>query len=124
MQPLLGLLLHAIGGFAAGSFYIPVKRVSAWAWESGWLVLGIAAWLVVPAAAAALTVPGFAAVIAATDVTTLGYTYGFGVLWGVGGLTFGLALRYLGVSLGMAVALGLTAAAGTLVPPIYAGTFG
>ena len=124
MQPLLGLFLHAVGGFAAGSFYIPVKRVRAWAWESGWLVVGVAAWVGVPAVAAALTVPDFAAVIGAAEGSTLGYTYMFGVRWGIGGLTFGLALRYLGVSLGMAVALGLTAAAGTLVPPIYAGTFG
>ena len=124
MSSLFGLLLHAVGGFAAGSFYIPIKRVRAWAWESGWLVLGIAAWLVVPIAVAAATTPDVWRVLAEAEPVTRAYTYGFGVAWGIGGLTFGLALRYLGVSLGMAVALGLTAAFGTLVPPLYAGTLG
>ncbi len=124
MNAVFGLFLHALGGFAAGSFYVPTQKVKGWAWESSWLVLGLMAWLVVPAVAAALTVPGFRAVIAAAPTETLGYTYGFGVLWGIGGLTFGLALRYLGVSLGMAVALGFTAAVGTVVPPLYAGTLG
>jgi hypothetical protein len=40
----------------------------------------------------------------------------FGALWGIGGLTFGLTMRYLGMSLGMGVALGFCAAFGTLVP--------
>ena len=124
MSSLLGTLLHAVGGFAAGSFYIPIKRVRGWAWASGWLVLGISAWLLVPIAVAAVTTPALGEVLAKADGGTRAYTYGFGVLWGIGGLTFGLALRYLGISLGMAVALGLTAAFGTLVPPIYEGTFG
>ena len=124
MSSLAGLLLHAVGGFAAGSFYIPIKRVRGWAWESGWFVLGIAAWLLVPIAVAAATTPALWQVLAQAAPETRAYTYGFGVAWGVGGLTFGLALRYLGVSLGMAVALGLTAAFGTLVPPLYEGTLG
>ena len=40
-------------------------------------------------------------------------------MWGFGGLTFGLTMRYLGMSLGMGVALGYCAAFGTLVPPIF-----
>ena len=124
MSSLFGILLHAVGGFAAGSFYIPIKRVRDWAWESGWLVLGISAWLLVPIVVAALTTPDVGEVLAKAEGASRLYTYGFGVLWGIGGLTFGLALRYLGISLGMAVALGLTAAFGTLVPPLYEGTFG
>ncbi len=31
INPLLGVILHAIGGFAAGSFYAPLKRVKGWA---------------------------------------------------------------------------------------------
>ena len=124
MSSLAGLLLHAIGGFAAGSFYIPTKRVRGWAWESSWFVLGVAAWLLVPIAVAAATTPDLWRVLAKAAPDVRAYTYGFGVAWGIGGLTFGLALRYLGVSLGMAVALGLTAAFGTLVPPLYEGTLG
>ena len=124
MSSLAGLFLHAVGGFAAGSFYIPIKRVRGWQWESGWLVLGVTAWLLMPIAVAALTTPELGQVLGAANDATRLYTYGFGVLWGIGGLTFGLALRYLGVSLGMAVALGLTAAFGTLIPPLYEGTLG
>jgi L-rhamnose-H+ transport protein len=57
-------------------------------------------------------------VLGSQSATTLGLTYMFGVLWGFGGLTFGLAMRYLGMSLGMGVALGYCAALGTLLPPI------
>ncbi|HFA47904.1 MAG TPA: L-rhamnose/proton symporter RhaT [Bacteroidetes bacterium] len=124
MSAFLGVLLHAIGGFAAGSFYIPFKMVKKWSWESAWFVLGVAAWLVVPMLAAAVTVPDLWNTIASADSGTLFWTYFFGVLWGIGGLTFGLTMRYLGVSLGMTVALGFTAAFGTLIPPIYYGKFG
>ena len=123
MGALLGVILHAIGGFAAGSFYIPFKIVKKWSWESAWLILGIAAWLLMPIAVAYLTVPNLGEVLSAADSTTKMWTYFFGALWGIGGLTFGLALRYLGISLGMTIALGFTTAFGTLIPPIYAGTF-
>jgi L-rhamnose-H+ transport protein len=59
-----------------------------------------------------------AAAIGSQPFSTLAWTYFFGVLWGFGGLTFGLAMRYLGMSLGMGVALGYCAAFGTLLPPI------
>jgi L-rhamnose-H+ transport protein len=45
----------------------------------------------------------------------------WGLLWGVGGLTFGLAIRYLGLGLGYAIALGFCTGFGTIIPPIYYG---
>ena len=120
----LGILLHAIGGFAAGSFYLPIRKIKGWSWESGWLVNGIFSWLIAPLIVAALVVPDLRGLLAAVPRATLGWTYFFGVLWGVGGLTFGLSCRYLGLSLGYAVALGFCAFFGTIVPPIYDGTFG
>jgi L-rhamnose-H+ transport protein len=56
-------------------------------------------------------------------LSTVFWCYLFGVLWGFGGLTFGLTMRYLGMSLGMAVALGYCAAFGTLMPPLVRGEF-
>lgn len=123
MAAALGVFLHAVGGLAAGGFYLPIQRIKDWAWETSWLVNGLAAWLVVPWVVGALTVPDVSAVLAAAPPSALGWCVVFGALWGVGGLTFGLAMRYLGISLGMAVALGFTAAFGTLVPPIWGGTF-
>lgn len=119
MQAILGVIFHFIGGFASGSFYVPFRKVKGWAWESYWIVGGLASWLVIPFLAAYLTVPNFLRIIQAADPNTLFWTYLLGVLWGVGGLTFGLGLRYLGISLGQTVMLGLSAAFGALVPPLY-----
>ena len=123
MNSFLGILFHAIGGFAAGSFYLPIKKIKKWSWESGWLVNGFFAWLIVPWIISLLTVPETVTILSNTELSTLFWTYFFGVLWGIGGLTFGMTMRYLGMSLGMALALGLTAAFGTLIPPIYEGKF-
>jgi len=123
MGVVAGIIYHFIGGFASGSFYIPFKKVRGWAWESYWIVGGLFSWLFVPFIAALLTVPNFMTIISQTDGTTIFWTYVLGVLWGVGGLTFGLAMRYLGLSLGMSVALGFTSAFGSLVPPIYRDLF-
>lgn len=119
----LGVVLHLIGGFASGSFYIPYKKVAGWSWESYWIAGGLVSWLIVPLIAAQLTVPNFVDIIRNADSITLFWTYAFGVLWGIGGLTFGLTMRYLGLSLGMSVIMGLTSALGTLMPPIYRDLF-
>src|SRR4249920_3563412 len=119
MQVIIGVLFHFIGGFASGSFYIPFKKVKGWAWESYWIIGGLFSWLIVPPIAAYLTIPGFAEIIRQTDATTLGLTYLFGVLWGIGGLTYGLGVRYLGVSLGSSIILGLCMVFGSLIPAIY-----
>ena len=123
MAAALGVFLHAVGGLAAGGFYLPIQRIKDWAWESSWLVNGLAAWLAVPLLVGLLTVPDVGGVLASAPASAVFWCVAFGALWGVGGLTFGLAMRYLGISLGMAVALGFTAAFGTLVPPIYEGAF-
>lgn len=119
MEVILGVLYHFIGGFASGSFYLPFKRVRDWAWESYWIIGGLFSWLLVPWIAAELTVPGYRDIIADTSSRTILWTYFMGVLWGIGGLTFGLSMRYLGLSLGMSVALGFCSAFGALIPPIY-----
>ncbi|KAA8486658.1 L-rhamnose-H+ transport protein [Arcticibacter tournemirensis] len=119
MQVIFGVIFHFIGGFASGSFYIPYKKVKGWAWESYWIVGGIFSWLIVPPLAAYLTIPGFADIIRGTDGGILWITYFFGVLWGIGGLTYGLGVRYLGVSLGSSIILGLCSIFGALIPSIY-----
>lgn len=119
MQVIFGVIYHFIGGFASGSFYIPYKKVKGWSWESYWIVGGIFSWLIVPPLAAYLTIPGFADIISNTDGNILWLTYFFGVLWGIGGLTYGLGVRYLGVSLGSSIILGLCSVFGALIPAIY-----
>jgi L-rhamnose-H+ transport protein len=119
MEVIFGVIFHFIGGFASGSFYIPYKKVKGWAWESFWIVGGIFSWLIVPPLAAYLTVPHFVDIIKATNGGILGLTYFFGLLWGIGGLTYGLGVRYLGVSLGSTIILGLCSVFGALVPAVY-----
>jgi L-rhamnose-H+ transport protein len=119
MQAILGVIFHFIGGAASGSFYIPFKKVKGWAWESYWIVGGLFSWLIVPPIAAYLTVPGFWEIIKNSSTNILSITYLMGLLWGVGGLTYGLGVRYLGMSLGNSVVLGFCSAFGALVPAIY-----
>ncbi len=119
MQVILGIIYHSIGGFASGSFYMPYNKVKGWAWESYWIVGGLFSWLIVPPLAAYLTVPGFAEIIAASSHQILYFTFLMGLLWGIGGLTYGLGVRYLGMSLGNSIVLGFCAAFGAIVPSIY-----
>ncbi|MFN3849807.1 MAG: L-rhamnose/proton symporter RhaT [Spirosomataceae bacterium] len=119
MQVILGLLYHSIGGFASGSFYMPYKKVKGWSWESYWIIGGLFSWLIVPPLAAYLTIPGFSEIIKQTSSSVLVTTYVMGVLWGIGGLTYGLGVRYLGMSLGNSVILGFCSAFGALIPSIY-----
>jgi len=121
---ILGVVLHALGGFAAGSFYIPFKKVRNWAWESYWLVGGVFSWIVMPWVIAVATVPELMSVLSKAPAGSIVWSYAFGLLWGIGGLTFGLSVRYLGMSLGYAIALGFCAVFGTIIPPIYQGIFG
>ncbi len=119
MQALLGVIYHSIGGIASGSFYMPFHKVKGWAWESYWIVGGLFSWLIVPPLAAYLTIPGFAKIIAEGSIQILLFTYLMGLLWGIGGLSYGLGVRYLGMSLGNSVVLGFCAAFGAIVPSVY-----
>jgi L-rhamnose-H+ transport protein len=119
MQAVFGVIFHFIGGFASGSFYIPYKKVQGWSWESYWIVGGIFSWLIVPPLAAWLTIPAFHDIIANAEPSVLSASFLMGLLWGIGGLTYGLGVRYLGMSLGNSVVLGFCSAFGALVPPIY-----
>ena len=122
-NPALGVFLHWLGGLASGSFYVPYRGVKHWAWETFWLAGGIFSWIIAPWLLGLLITKDLGAVLSESPKITLFWTFFFGLLWGIGGLTFGLTMRYLGLSLGMAVVLGLCAAFGTLMPPIFRGEF-
>jgi L-rhamnose-H+ transport protein len=122
-NPALGVFFHWLGGLASGSFYVPYRGVKRWSWETYWLVGGIFSWIIAPWLLAGLLTRDLLGVLAQAPSKTLFWSFFFGLLWGVGGLTFGLTMRFLGLSLGMAVALGLCAAFGTLMPPIFSGVF-
>lgn len=119
MGVILGVLFHFAGGFASGSFYTPYKKVKGWSWETFWIIGGLFSWLIVPPIAAFITIPNFADIISATGFDVLKWTFIMGVLWGIGGFTYGLGVRYLGVSLGSSIILGLCSVFGSIIPSIY-----
>ena len=120
-NPLIGVLYHWIGGLASASNFIPFKGIRKWAWEVYWLIQGVFSWIIAPSFMAWLLVPDVFAILHATSPHVLGMTWFWGVLWGFGGLTFGLTIRYLGIALGYAIALGLCTVFGTLMPPLFSG---
>jgi L-rhamnose-H+ transport protein len=120
-NPLIGVFYHWLGGLASASFYVFYRGVKKWSWETYWLVGGFFSWIIAPMGIAALLVPHYWTAIQQAPSNVLWLTFMFGVLWGFGGLTYGLTMRYLGLALGMAVVLGFCAAFGTLVPPLVSG---
>jgi len=120
-NPLLGVLYHWIGGLSSASNFIPFRRVRHWSWEIFWIIQGIAAWLIAPVVLALLLVPHLFDILHASPSSSITYACFWGAMWGIGGLTFGLAIRYLGIALGYAIALGFCTAFGTLMPPIFSG---
>ena len=123
MEILFGLLIIAVGAFCQSSSYVPIRKIRSWSWETFWLVQGLFAWLIFPFAGAMLAVPSddslfglYACYPRETALTVV-----FGMLWGVGGLTFGLSMRYLGVALGQSIALGTCAGLGTILTPLFLG---
>ena len=126
MEIVIGLLIIAIGAFCQSSSYVPINKVKQWSWESYWLVQGIFAWLIFPVLGALLAVPAGHSLFdlfTAENSFNVWMTMLFGVLWGVGGLTFGLSMRYLGVALGQSIALGTCAGLGTVMGPVLLNIF-
>ncbi|HZD49023.1 MAG TPA: L-rhamnose/proton symporter RhaT [Silvibacterium sp.] len=120
-NPLVGVIYHWIGGLASASNFIPFRPIKRWSWEIYWIIQGFAAWIVAPLVLAALLVPHLSTVLHTASSTILWRAAIWGALWGIGGLTFGLSIRYLGIALGYAIALGFCTAFGTLMPPIFSG---
>lgn len=126
MNALLGLLIIAVGAFCQSSSYVPINRVRSWSWESFWIVQGLFAWMVFPLLGALLAVPeghSLVELFRESPSFNIWMTVLFGILWGVGGLTFGLSMRYLGVALGQSIALGTCAALGTVMGPVLLNVF-
>lgn len=126
MEIIIGLIIIAIGAFCQSSCYVPINKIKDWSWESYWIVQGVFAWLLLPLLGALLAVPAGHSLFdlfTADNAFNIIMTMVFGVLWGVGGLTFGLSMRYLGVALGQSIALGTCAGLGTIMGPVLLDIF-
>ena len=126
MEIIIGLIIIAIGAFCQSSCYVPINKIKDWSWESYWIIQGVFAWLVLPFLGMMLAVPSghsLGELFAGAPAFNIWMTIFFGVLWGVGGLTFGLSMRYLGVALGQSIALGTCAGLGTIMGPVLLNIF-
>jgi len=124
MEQILGILLLVAGGFSAASFYVPSHAIKKWTWETYWISLGFVAWVILPPLSGLITTPDLWGILRASPVKSILGAYSFGVLWGFGGLMSALGLRYLGLSLGQSVCLGVCSIVGTLVPAAIDGKIG
>jgi L-rhamnose-H+ transport protein len=118
---LLGIALIATGSFSAASFAVPFGKTTGWKWETYWMVFSVGSCVLFPLIACILCAPDFVSIFRVTPPTTLLAVFALGAVYGVGNLCFGLGLRYLGLSLGYALSLGLMLAIGTLIPPLIDG---
>ena len=118
MNTIIGLVIIAIGSLGQSSSYVPINKVKNWSWECFWLIQGIFAWLVFPFVGALLAMPDGLSLfdVYLQESVAVYKSVGYGILWGIGGLTFGLSMRYLGIALGQSLALGTCSAFGTLIP--------
>ena len=123
MQILTGIGWHMVGAASAASFYAPISKVKKWTWESTWAVMGVFSWFLLPIGVSAYLLPHFSAFYSSLDASVVLRTFLFGAMWGVGNVSYGLTMRYLGMALGIGVAIGVTLIVGTLIPPIAHGQF-
>ena len=123
-NPILGTLFHACGGLCASLCYTPQKKIRVWSWETYWLAQAAFCWLILPVVGALLTIPELGVVLAEAPKAAMLRSFGLGVLYGVGGISFGVAIRYLGFALTYSIAVGLSSVLGTLLPPLVAGRLG
>jgi hypothetical protein len=120
----MGIFWHLIGAASAACFYAPFKKVKHWSWETMWSVGGIVSWLILPWAISATLLPDFWAYYRSFNASTLLPVFLFGAMWGIGNINYGLTMRYLGMSMGIGIAIGITLIVGTLMTPIINGQFG
>ncbi|ELT9929009.1 rhamnose/proton symporter RhaT [Escherichia coli] len=119
----MGIFWHLIGAASAACFYAPFKKVKKWSWETMWSVGGIVSWIILPWAISALLLPDFWAYYSSFSLSTLLPVFLFGAMWGIGNINYGLTMRYLGLSMGIGIAIGITLIVGTLMTPIINGNF-
>ena len=119
-----GIGWHMVGAASAASFYAPIEKVKKWSWETTWAVAGIFSWILLPVTVSLILLPDFHGFYAGLATGVVAKTFLFGCMWGIGNVNYGLTMRYLGMSLGIGVAIGVTLVVGTLVPPIMHGQLG
>ncbi|CAI0752441.1 L-rhamnose/proton symporter RhaT [Serratia quinivorans] len=120
---MLGILWHLVGAASAACFYAPFKKVRRWSWETMWSIGGLMSWLILPWAVSYVLLPDFWRYYSSFSLSTLLPVFLFGAMWGIGNVNYGLTMRYLGMSMGIGIAIGITLVVGTLMTPLLQGRF-
>ncbi|CAI1507578.1 L-rhamnose-H(+) transport protein [Serratia quinivorans] len=120
---MLGILWHLVGAASAACFYAPFKKVRRWSWETMWSIGGLMSWLILPWAVSYMLLPDFWRYYSSFSLSTLLPVFLFGAMWGIGNVNYGLTMRYLGMSMGIGIAIGITLVVGTLMTPLLQGRF-
>jgi L-rhamnose-H+ transport protein len=115
-QLFAGIGLVILAGLLNGSFAAPMKRMSAWRWENSWLIFALTGLIIFPWIITLATVPEVGAVYSGASAATLWKVVLFGIAWGVGSTLFGIGISRVGMALGFAIILGITASFGSLFP--------
>ncbi len=121
---ILGIFWHFVGAASAACFYAPFKQVRRWSWETMWSLGGFFSWIVLPWTVSAILLPDFWGYYGSFSLSTLLPVFLFGAMWGIGNVNYGLTMRYLGMSMGIGIAIGITLIVGTLMTPVIQGKFG
>ena len=117
----MGIFWHLVGAASAACFYAPFKKVRHWSWETMWSVGGIClvAYLALDGQRSCCCL--ISGDISLPFASTLLPVFLFGAMWGIGNINYGLTMRYLGMSMGIGIAIGITLIVGTLMTPILTG---
>jgi L-rhamnose-H+ transport protein len=115
---LLGLALAVFSGTLDGSMAFPMQFATRWRWENIWLVYSIFGMVLLPWLVAFVTLSNALKIYERTPSQALWAAFVFGAGWGIGSLLFGTGITLVGMSLGYALVVSLTAVNGALVPLI------
>jgi L-rhamnose-H+ transport protein len=118
-NPFLGVSLHSVGALSAASCYTPQKKTKQWAWEIYWVTQATCGWVLIPIIGAMLTIPNYIELLQTGPSDAMLRSFVLGIIYGIGGLSFGLGIRYIGFSLNYTIAIGISAGLGTLMPLIW-----
>lgn len=121
MEVITGVIYHSVGASCAAMCYTPQKKVAQWSWQTYWLAQAAVCWLLLPLVIAWLTIPEIDKVLHEAPADAMLMTFIYGAAYGIGGTAFGMAIRYVGVSLTYAIAVGISCVLGTLLPPLVHG---
>ena len=112
---------HLLGAASGACFYAPIEKVKKWSWETTWAIAGFFSWILLPIGVSLILLPNFHDFYASMGTGLLLKVALFGAMWGVGNVSYGLTMRYLGMSMGIGIAIGVTLVVGTLIPPLIHG---